>query len=251
MYTKEELEAMDIPQLMGIADELGIKVKQSDDLETVVYAILDKAAEESASPKRKRTRILKKDTNRVYTVKGKEGENFDVLNNRKQAKPETPSLFSDMPIETPAAEEAAAEEPAPAPKKRGRKSKAEKEAEAAAEAEAKAAAEAAEAAKAEATEETVPEEIIPEETMDVPEAEFATGTTDDGEAEEQKNLLMQLQEKMAQRSREENREIPSEEQEPSDFKAVRPFGISYRELLTGECNRDRYLRRKWLDPYDL
>ena len=217
MYTKEELEAMDIPQLMGIADELGIKVKQSDDLETVVYAILDKAAEESASPKRKRTRILKKDTNRVYTVKGKEGENFDVLNNRKQAKPETPSLFSDMPIETPAAEEAAAEEPAPAPKKRGRKSKAEKEAEAAAEAEAKAAAEAAEAAKAEATEETVPEDIIPEETMDVPEAEFATGTTDDGEAEEQKNLLMQLQEKMAQRSREENREIPSEEQEPSEL----------------------------------
>ena len=77
MYTKEELEAMDIPQLMGIANELGVKVKQSDDLETVVYAILDKAAEESASPKRKRTRMLKKDTNRVYTVKGKEGENFD------------------------------------------------------------------------------------------------------------------------------------------------------------------------------
>ena len=219
MYTKEELEAMDIPQLMGIADELGVKVKQSDDLETVVYAILDKAAEESASPKRKRTRILKKDTNRVYTVKGKEGENFDVLNNRKQAKPETPSLFSDAPIEAPAAvEETPAEEPAPAPKKRTRKTKAEKEAEAAAaaEAEAKAAAEAAEAEAAEAKATEVPEDIIPEEAMDVPEAEFATGMADD-EAEEQKNLLMQLQEKMAQRSREENREIPSEEQEPSEL----------------------------------
>ena len=221
MYTKEELEAMDIPQLMGIANELGVKVKQSDDLETVVYAILDKAAEESASPKRKRTRILKKDTNRVYTVKGKEGENFDVLNNRKQAKPETPSLFSDAPIETPAAEEAPATEeaPAPAPKKRTRKTKAEKEAEAAAEAAAKAEAEAKAAAEAEAAEVTaeVPEDIIPEETMDVPEAEFATGMTDDGEAEEQKNLLMQLQEKMAQRSREENKEMPSEEQEPSEL----------------------------------
>ena len=219
MYTKEELEAMDIPQLMGIADELGVKVKQSDDLETVVYAILDKAAEESASPKRKRTRILKKDTNRVYTVKGKEGENFDVLNNRKQAKPETPSLFSDAPIEAPAAvEETPAEEPAPAPKKRTRKTKAEKEAEAAAaaEAEAKAAAEAAEAQAAEAKATEVPEDIIPEEAMDVPEAEFATGMADD-EAEEQKNLLMQLQEKMAQRSREESREIPSEEQEPSEL----------------------------------
>ena len=212
MYTKEELEAMDIPQLMGIADELGVKVKQSDDLETVVYAILDKAAEESASPKRKRTRILKKDTNRVYTVKGNEGENFDVLNKRKQTKTETPSLFSDAPVEKPAAaEEAATEEPAP--KKRTRKTKAEKEAEAAAEAEAKAAeaeAKAAEAAAAETVDE-VPEDFVPEASMDVPEAEFATGLSDD-EAEEQKNLLMQLQEKMAQRSREENnKEIIPEE----------------------------------------
>ena len=208
MYTKEELEAMDVPQLMGIAEELGVKVKQSDDLETVVYAILDKAAEESASPKRKRTRILKKDTNRVYTVKGKEGENFDVINNRKQAKTETPSLFSDEPIEAPKpAEEAPAEEPAPAPKKRTRKTKAEKEAEAAAEAEKKAA---AEAAAAEVPEEAVPEEAVPE-SIDVPEAEFATGAEDNSEAEEQKNLLMQLQEKMAQRSREESKEIPSEE----------------------------------------
>ena len=77
MYTKEELESMDIPQLMGIASELGLKVKQDDDLETVVYAILDKAAEESASPKRKRTRIPK-DTSRVYSVNGEEGENFDT-----------------------------------------------------------------------------------------------------------------------------------------------------------------------------
>ena len=208
MYTKEELEAMDVPQLMGIAEELGVKVKQSDDLETVVYAILDKAAEESASPKRKRTRILKKDTNRVYTVKGKEGENFDVINNRKQAKTETPSLFSDEPIEAPKpAEEAPAEEPAPAPKKRTRKTKAEKEAEAAAEAEKKAA---DEAAAAEVPGEAVPEEAVPE-SIDVPEAEFATGAEDNSEAEEQKNLLMQLQEKMAQRSREESKEIPSEE----------------------------------------
>ena len=217
MYTKEELEAMDVPQLMGIADELGVKVKQSDDLETVVYAILDKAAEESASPKRKRTRILKKDTNRVYTVKGNEGENFDVLNNRKQAKTETPSLFSDAPIEKPAApEEAPAEEPAP--KKRTRKTKAEKEAEAkaAAEAEAKAAEEvAAEEVAAEEVVAVVPEEAEMDATVDVPEAEFATGLGDDGEAEEQKNLLMQLQEKMAQRTREESMESPSED-EPTD-----------------------------------
>jgi len=97
MYTKEELESMDVPQLMGIASELGLKVKQDDDRESVVYAILDKAAEESASPKRKRTRILKKDTSRVYSVNGEEGENFDSKANRKKKKAEAPSLFADLP----------------------------------------------------------------------------------------------------------------------------------------------------------
>ena len=90
MYTKEELESMDTLQLMGIAEQLGVKVSPDDELETVVYAILDKAAEESAmssaaAPKRKRTRIVKKDTSKVYTVNGKDGENFDLKN--KQGKP--------------------------------------------------------------------------------------------------------------------------------------------------------------------
>jgi transcription termination factor Rho len=94
MYTKEELESMDIPQLVGIADELGIKVSPDDQLETVVYAILDKAAENSASaddaPKRKRTRIAKKDTSRVYTVNGEEGSNLDTKSNRTRKKVEMP-----------------------------------------------------------------------------------------------------------------------------------------------------------------
>ena len=218
---------MEVPQLMGIAEELGVKVSQDDSLENIVYAILDKAAEESASPKRKRTRILKKDTSRVYSVKGNEGENFDVKNNRKSGKAETPSLFGDLPEagngEQPAA--AAEEAPKPAPKKRGRKSKAEKAAEEAA----KAAAEAAAAAKAEEEAAATPQEEVPqpeavdalapeaeapvqeesvaEDTADegpdfVPEAEFASGSGDDGDEDEQKNLLLQLQEKMAARSRE-------------------------------------------------
>ena len=49
MYTKEELEKLPIPELMEIASELGIKVSQNDELESVVYAILDKAAENSAA----------------------------------------------------------------------------------------------------------------------------------------------------------------------------------------------------------
>ena len=63
MYTKEELEKLPIPELMEIAGELGVKVSQNDELEAVVYAILDKAAENSAAgvptPKRKRARIAK------------------------------------------------------------------------------------------------------------------------------------------------------------------------------------------------
>ena len=184
MYTKEELESMDIPQLVGIADELGIKVSPDDQLTDVVYAILDKAAEQSASaaedaPKRKRTRIAKKDTSKVYTVNGDEGENLDSKSNRSRKKVETPSLFADMPV-APAAEAPVAEEPKP--KKRGRKSKAEKEAE---EAAAKAAIEAAAAEAA-----AVADDFI------VPEAaEFAVGANDGEEVAP--NAIEQLREKMA------------------------------------------------------
>ena len=65
MYTKEELELMDAAQLLSTAAELDVKVSQNDEREKIVYAILDKAAEDSAAgsaaPKRKRTRIVKKD----------------------------------------------------------------------------------------------------------------------------------------------------------------------------------------------
>lgn len=49
MYTKEELESMDIPALMEVASQLGVKVTPNDQLEDVVYAILDKAAVDAAS----------------------------------------------------------------------------------------------------------------------------------------------------------------------------------------------------------
>ena len=49
MYTKEQLEAMEIPELMGIAKELGVEVSQNSELSDVIYAIIDKAAESAAS----------------------------------------------------------------------------------------------------------------------------------------------------------------------------------------------------------
>ena len=186
MYTKEELEAMEIPQLMGIANELGVQVSQDSSLEDVIYAIIDKAAENSAAgqdaPKKKRTRIAKKDTSKVYTVKGADGENLDAKSNRTTKKTEPASLFSDMPIAAPVEEEPAPE--APAPKRRGRKSKAQLEAEAAAAAEAEA------AAAKEKAEKAVPEQQV----MDVPEAQDFNPATEDAGVDA--DAVAKLREKM-------------------------------------------------------
>ena len=193
MYTKEELEAMEIPQLMGIAKELGVSVSQDSALEDVVYAIIDKAAENSAAgqsedaPKRKRTRIAKKDTSKVYTVKGKDGENLDSKGNRTKGKAEAPSLFTDDPL--PVATEEAEPAPEPeekTPKRRGRKPKAAVEETPVPE------------VLAENTEESSPlEDIIPE----------AVGLEDNDENDvETVNAVQMLREKMASRKEEEFKE---------------------------------------------
>ena len=85
MYSKEELQAKSVVQLKDIAKELGVKIKSGDKKEAVVYAILDAQAElpaSDAAPKRKRTRIATKKEDRVYSVHGNEGENFDVQKNQ-------------------------------------------------------------------------------------------------------------------------------------------------------------------------
>lgn len=115
MYTKEELESMDIPALMEIANQHGVKVTPNDQLEDVVYAILDKAAVDAASAastsKKKRTRIVKKDTNKVYTVKGTDGENFDLKSGKQISENKPAKLFSDLPVvENEVEQEAEAEE---------------------------------------------------------------------------------------------------------------------------------------------
>ena len=203
MYTKEELERLSIPELMEIASELGVKVSQNDELESVIYAILDKAAENSAAgistTKRKRTRIAKKDTDKVYTVSGAEGENLDTKKKKKKAekKPTIDSLFAEQEAAEAAAAEQKAEtaeteavEEKPAPKKRGRKSKKELEALAAA------AAEQQPAETAEAAEPAAP--ATEEPAVEIPEAAAEV----QGEPIEE-NLISQLQEKMAQHGQEE------------------------------------------------
>ena len=181
MYTKEELESMDITKLVTVASELGIKVSPNDQLENVVYAILDKAAEESAAnttSKRKRTRIVKKDTDKVYTVKGSDGENFDVNGSNGKIAAAKAKNSEETVDGTPAPAPEPA--PAPAPKKRGRKSKAELAAIAAAEA-LKAAQE------AQATEETAQEEQETEtEPQELPATEIVMeeGTQDEAPSDD-------------------------------------------------------------------
>ena len=187
MYTKEQLEKMAIPELMEVAAQYGVKVSQDDTMENVIYDILDKAAIDSAAGgttaiKKKRTRIAKKDTDRVYTVSGKEGENLDVKT-QKGKNVEAPSLFADMPAQPVTEEQPAEEAQAPAPKKRGRKSKAEL-----------AAIAEAEAAKAQKAAEEMPAEEQPLQEADaVPEEAGIQASVDDAP---DAGMLEQLQEHM-------------------------------------------------------
>ena len=104
MYSKDELLSKNIAELEEIAEQTGVKIKSSDSQEDIIYSILDKQAEIEGNKnplgtKRRRTRIVKKDTDRVYSVNGKEGENFDLKKNKVAA--ETPSLFADVPAIAP------------------------------------------------------------------------------------------------------------------------------------------------------
>ena len=165
MYSIDELNAKNVAQLKDIAKEIGAKIKSNDNKKTIVYAILDTQAEtpvlNAAAPKRKRVRIAKTE-DKVYSVKGKDGENYDVMKNQVKGPVSTDTplfkepLQQDEPIaETEATQTAASQdapeaevpavtsaetaqsdvEPAmlkPIAKHRGRKSKAELEAIAAA-----------------------------------------------------------------------------------------------------------------------
>ena len=151
MYSKDDLLSKDIHELLDIAHGLDADYKANDDQEALVYAILDKQAEVEGNKnpmgtKRKRARIAKKDTDRVYTVNGKDGENLDTKKKKKKASQESLPLFKEdfqAPIvdeetvieEPPIVEDTLDSEPVQeevvntpeetvaAPKKRGRKPK--------------------------------------------------------------------------------------------------------------------------------
>ena len=231
MYSKDELLPKSIPDLKVIAEGLGATIHANDSQEDIIYAILDKQAIEEGNKnplttKRKRTRIAKKESDHVYSVKGKAGENLDTK--KKATNLEQKSLFNETDMEAKTVEENTKAENleevlATMPKHRGRKSKKELEIIAAAEAAQKApdaeettessaaeenvaeakTAEAAEKEAAndapEATAATQKQADIPE--FAIPEAQFNTASNSDDDSEKE-DLLAQLQAKIKDRGKE-------------------------------------------------
>jgi len=214
MYSKDELLSKGISELEDIATKLGAEFSSNATQEDIAYAILDKQAidEGNKNPlgaKRRRVRIAKKDTDKVYTVNGKEGENFDLKKNKISV--EQQPLFKDEAVKTDVEEmpkqekELTSEELlAMIPKHRGRKSKRELEL--------IAAAEAARAAKETQMESQAEDKIgveaqekksqsedkqdVSQETPFVPEQAFASGEVVTNNDEESKDLLAKLQAKI-------------------------------------------------------
>ena len=137
MYSKDELSAKNISELQDIANEVGVNLSNEATSEDLIYAILDRQAEVEGNKnplggtKRRRTRIVKKDTDRVYTVNGKEGENFDVKKNKiTQTDNTTASQYTNEPIQATPDDDnilSPEEQLKAIPKHRGRKSKKELE----------------------------------------------------------------------------------------------------------------------------
>lgn len=230
MYSKEELLSKSVSELENIAQELGIEIPTSASEEDIVYEILDKQAEIEGNKnplgatKRRRTRIVKKDTDRVYSVNGKEGENFDLKKTKATAEDAQPSLFKE---ETTLAEEKelSPEEILSAmPKHRGRKSKKELELISAIEKAKKTKSEQPATAEPQPEEEAQPEQNLQTETPDngviIPEEAFASAKSSDSD-DDSNELMAKLQAKINahNESQEEKREMANNgiwEGDPAD-----------------------------------
>ena len=181
MYNIIQLNDMELSALQSIAKELGIQNAGSMKKDELVYGILDEQAIANASKKavnkdkeaqpKKRSRISKKEGDKVYTASQDKAQKLEANTPDIPAKVSPFNSDSDakkeeveVPVQAPVSEvKTEVTEEKPAPKKRGRKPKAQKMAE-------QANAEQAEAKKeepsAEIKEEPVAEMVPAPETAD-------------------------------------------------------------------------------------
>jgi len=130
-YKKEQLMGMSESELRTVAESLDTPNKHSQVKEELVYDILDaqavmRAEQSVTAPPRKRTRIVKKEVDRVYSASKDHGERFD------KSPARTPQAAAPATASAPVAPKAAPQEakteeqpPQPPKRKRGRPSKAE------------------------------------------------------------------------------------------------------------------------------
>lgn len=199
MYSKDELLSKNISDLEDIARKMGADFKSDASKDDITYAILDKQAEDEGnknplgSTRRRRARIVKKEVDKVYSVKGKDGENYDLK--KHKADPEPAPLFKDIdpqPKEEPKKQLTPEEELAAMPKHRGRRTKRELELMALIEANKKNKEKANKEDPADA-----PAGNTTTESNDlVPEAQFATGSETTEDTPKDGGLLAKLQEKI-------------------------------------------------------
>ena len=268
MYSKDELTAKSVVQLKDIAKEIGAKIKSGDNKETIIYTILDAQAEQpsTAGSKRKRTRIASKKEDRVYSVHGTEGENYDVQKNQALGPNggDTSVKNNNEPeVKTPLAEEGNIEfSPAVEadinvdhvlasfPKHRGRKSKAELEAIAAAKAEAirkqkeETVTQNTEEIESEVADEAEDSVVstTPSTTDIIPEAQFASQDKEGEKVSIPSNLQAMLQAKMNAQNEtssteesqegEKQSETPKTDDDNADTKTV------YTEGMKAETSSD-------------
>ncbi len=119
--------SLSMEQLQAIAEGLNVEAKHVQDQESLVYEILDAQAIQNASqqPTKKRTRIVKKDVDHVYSANQEKSESFEKKTTKKskaktteptveagQATPEKPKRTRSKKTATPK-DEAVAEKSQP------------------------------------------------------------------------------------------------------------------------------------------
>lgn len=90
--------SLSMEQLQAIAEGLNVGTKHVQDQESLVYEILDAQAIQNASqqPTKKRTRIVKKDVDHVYSANQEKSESFEKKTTRKsKAKTTEPAAETD------------------------------------------------------------------------------------------------------------------------------------------------------------